>query len=203
MEPINWINAATQPSKKYRCGHCGNPLASDKAYVGNNQSGESVAFLYVCHHCYCPTLFSPDGEQHPGEVFGNKVSDIEDQSVADLYEEARRCTSSNAHTAAVLACRKLLMHIAVAKGAKAGENFVYYVEYLADKNYIPPDARDWVDHIRKKGNEANHEIVIMKADDAKDLLAFIEMLLRIIYEFPATIKRKVAPRTVIPPTASP
>jgi len=83
------------------------------------------------------------------------------------------------------------MHIAVAKGAKAGDSFVSYVEYLASHNYVPPDAREWVDHIRTKGNEANHEIVIMKKGDAEDLLAFSEMLLKLIFEFPASIKRKI------------
>ena len=82
------------------------------------------------------------------------------------------------------------MHIAVSKGAKAGESFVSYVEYLATQNYIPPDARDWVDHIRAKANEANHEILIMPKEDAEELVSFIEMLLRVIFEFPAAIKKK-------------
>ena len=82
------------------------------------------------------------------------------------------------------------MHIAVSKGAKPNLKFIDYVEHLSKNNYIPPDAKEWVDHIRNKGNEANHEIVIMKEEDAKDLISFIEMLLKIIYEFPANIKKK-------------
>ena len=85
------------------------------------------------------------------------------------------------------------MHIAVAKGAQAGESFLSYVQYLADKNYVPPDARPWVDHIRAKGNEANHQIAIMKREDAEELIAFCEMLLKIIYEFPAAVKRRTTP----------
>lgn len=64
------------------------------------------------------------------------------------------------------------MHIAVSKDAPAGESLISYVEYLADSNYVPPDARDWVDHIRKKGNEANHEIILMQKEDAEELLSF-------------------------------
>ncbi len=89
------------------------------------------------------------------------------------------------------------MHIAVSKGAKQNLKFIEYVEYLSKNNYIPPDAKEWVDHIRSKGNEANHEIVIMAEEDAKDLLAFIEMLLKIIYEFPANIKKKNAVKPVL------
>ena len=81
-------------------------------------------------------------------------------------------------------------HVAVAKGAQSDKSFIEYVQFLADKNYIPPDAKDWVDLIRQKGNEANHEISIMKSDDAKDLIDFSGMLLRLIYEFPAAIKRR-------------
>ena len=62
------------------------------------------------------------------------------------------------------------------------------MQHLADNHYIPPDAKEWVDHIREKGNEANHEIAIMESDDAELLLSFIQMLLKIIYEFPTTIK---------------
>lgn len=90
------------------------------------------------------------------------------------------------------------MHIAVAKGAKDGLKFIEYVEYLSAQNYIPPDAKDWVDHIREKGNEANHEITIMTKQDAEDLIAFSEMLLKLIYEFPANVKKK----RPIPTTAS-
>ena len=71
--------------------------------------------------------------------------------------------------------------------------FIEYVQFLSDKNYIPPDARAWVDHIRKKGNEANHEIVIMTKTEAEDLLDFIGMLLKIVYQFPATIKKRISP----------
>ena len=68
--------------------------------------------------------------------------------------------------------------------------------FFSDKNcmeakqFIPPDGKAWVDHIRTKGNEATHEIAIMKKEDAEELIIFIEMLLKIIYEFPETIKKK-------------
>jgi len=49
--------------------------------------------------------------------------------------------SVNAYTASVLCCRKLLMNLAVSKGAKEGENFFKYVDYLATKGYIPPNGK--------------------------------------------------------------
>src|SRR6266571_7617624 len=108
-------------------------------------------------------------------------------SVNELYEEARRCSSQNCFTAAVLLCRKMLMNIAVAQGATEGLRFIEYVTYLSDKGFVPPNGKHWVDHIRKKGNEATHEIALMAEGDAKELISFIEMLLRFIYEFPSLV----------------
>lgn len=82
------------------------------------------------------------------------------------------------------------MHVAVALGAKPGDSFVAYVQFLTDNHYVPPGAKGWVDHIRKKGNEANHEISLMQQGDAEELLAFSQMLLKVIYEFPATVLKK-------------
>jgi hypothetical protein len=83
------------------------------------------------------------------------------------------------------------MNIAVSQGAKEGESFLAYVEYLAKAGYVPPNGRGWVDHIRSKGNEANHEIKLMTKADAEELIAFSEMLLKFIFEFP----NKVPPKT--------
>jgi len=81
----------------------------------------------------------------------------------------------------------MVMHIAVEKSAKVGLSFFDYVNFISDEGYVPPNGKHWVDHIRKKGNEANHEIVLMNATDARELLTFIEMLLRFVYEFPNMI----------------
>jgi len=79
------------------------------------------------------------------------------------------------------------MHIAVQQKAEPGKSFIHYVEFLADNGYVPSNGKGWVDHIRKKGNEANHEIVLMKKEDAIELISFAEMLLKFIYEFPARV----------------
>jgi hypothetical protein len=89
-----------------------------------------------------------------------------------------------------LALRKLLMNIAVNKGANAGLSFQQYVEYLDSKGYVPPDGKAWVDHIRRKSNDANHEIALMKASDAEELITFAEMLLKFVYEFPSRVPKK-------------
>ncbi|MFQ5852453.1 MAG: DUF4145 domain-containing protein [Candidatus Binatia bacterium] len=109
------------------------------------------------------------------------------ENVQAIYEEAGRSTSVAACTCAVMACRTLVMHIAVNKGANEGLTFAGYVDYLAGKGYVPPDGKAWVEQIRDQGNEAVHEIVVKSRNDANKVLGFVEMLLRFIYEFPAKV----------------
>jgi hypothetical protein len=186
-----WINTGTYTPRDFTCGYCDKPVSSEKAYEARGPGGSATAWIYICPRCRKPIFFDENASQTPSVTYGNSVKDIPNESVKLLYEEARKSTGCDSFTAAVLCCRKLLMNIAVSKGAKEGLSFIEYVEYLAANNYIPPDAKGWVDHIRKKGNEANHMITIMKEEDAKDLLSFIEMLLKIIYEFPGTIKKRM------------
>lgn len=197
---IQWNGSGNLASKSYTCGYCNESLASAVGYFGqyqndSNQNTGNIGYLYVCHFCGQPTFFDQNGNQKPGHKYGEDVKDINDPNVLSLYNEARSCFSVNAFTSVALCCRKLLMHIAVSKGAEENRSFIEYVEYLSTKNYIPPDAKDWVDHIRSKGNEANHEIVIINKEDAIDLLDFSQMLLRLVYEFPANAKRKAVKTT--------
>lgn len=192
---LDWQNSIKLSPKSYKCGYCGESIASEKGWIGYIQPlGVVFGSVYICHSCGKPTFFNQEGLQTPGCIFGNKVNGITDKMVDELYEEARKCASSNSFTAVVLCCRKLLMHIAVSKGAPDGLKFIEYVEYLSDNNYVPPDAKYWVDHIRNKGNEANHEIMIMDKQTAEDLLSFIEMLLKIIYEFPSIVRSRIPPQ---------
>ena len=190
---LEWNERRTIPSFSYKCGYCGKSLASNIGYHASSPSHHSLkGFIYICHFCDRPTFFDFNLHQYPGTSYGNAVSNTP-ADIEILYNEARHCIGHNAFTASVLCCRKLLMNVAVSKGAKEGLKFIEYIEFLSDRNFVPPDGKEWVDHIRKKGNEANHEITIMKKEDAEELIDFIEMLLKFIYEFPATMKKKIPP----------
>lgn len=183
---IRWSDIQNLDSHKFTCGHCGNPLVSDKGFIGNflvsiGRSETRPVHIYICHYCTKPT-FIAEGSQVPGVPFGNTVDFIDDKFVNDLFNEARRCCQVNSYTAAVLCCRKLLMNIAVNHEANKDLNSKQYVDYLYDQGIIPKGSKEWVDFIRDKGNEANHEIEIMEEDDAIGILSFSEILLKIIYE---------------------
>lgn len=187
----DWVSTNKLNSKSFTCGYCNHSLASDIGYAAYDSDGNvQIAWLYICHQCSNATYIDAAGSQAPSPAYGESVNNINDSSIEGLYDEARNCFKVDAYTASVLCSRKLLMNIAVSKGAAEGKKFIEYVEFLSDKGYVPPDGKEWVDHIRKKGNEATHEIKIMKKGDAEDLINFIEMLLKFIFEFPAMMKKK-------------
>lgn len=195
MEPFfdpkrrNWRSIQTINNRCYICGYCNHKVSSDRGYKlghGSDGSGDQFGGIYICPNCQGPTFFSEYQGRYPSPSFGKPVTNVPNH-LNDLYEEARKCTSKGCFTAAVLLCRKMLMNIAVEQGSKEGLKFIEYVNYLSDEGYTPPNGKHWVDHIRRKGNEATHEIAIMQSKDAKELLIFTEMLLRFIYEFPSMI----------------
>jgi Domain of unknown function (DUF4145) len=184
-----WVSIQDLPNKAFVCGYCTTRVSSVKGYkLGQTLtgSGAQIGGIYVCPNCGGPVFFDQQKQQYPSPALGNSVLHVPEMLNA-VYEEARRSTAQNCFTGAVLLCRIILMHIAVEKSAKEKLSFFEYVSFLSDKGYVPPDGKHWVDHIRGKGNEANHEIVLMNAADARLLLIFVEMLLRFVYEFPNMI----------------
>lgn len=181
MFALRWSHAEITPPMPYRCGHCDHIVSSVIGLLSDLPRYQ----VAICSNCSQPTYFA-NNVQVPGPLFGNPVGHVP-ADVASAYDEARRCMTVSAYTSAVLLCRKLLMHIAAAQGADPGKPFAFYVDYLAANHYIPPNGKAWVDHIRAKGNEATHELPAMDRADAEQLITFLEMLLRFIYEFHARI----------------
>jgi len=182
---MDWFDEKDIGTKRYRCGYCGEKVSSSRGYFKSGLKAK----IFICPDCDCPTYFDSKDNQYPSEAYGNIVKNVP-ENINSLYEESRNCMRVQAFTASVMASRKLLMNIAVDKGAAEGLKYIEYVDYLDENHYMPPDSREWVDHIRDKGNEANHEIKIMEQKDAKELINFIEMLLKFIYEFPGKMKAK-------------
>ena len=178
---VNWIHTEEIDGDGYTCGFCGNRVNPSIGY----RYRDSTRYINICPKCEHPTYFGA-GKQTPTPLLGNEVNSVPEE-INSIYEEARACTSVGAFTSAVLACRRLLTHIAVDKGAPEGKRFSAYVEYLTDKNYITPDGKGWVDYIHKKSTEASQEIVKIGQEHALDLISFIEMFLRLIYEFPSRL----------------
>jgi hypothetical protein len=113
------------------------------------------------------------------------------------WSEIRDCLPVGAHTAAVMLCRKLLLHIAVAHGLPArnakgrAPDFITAVDHLASEGLITKKMRPWVDRIKDVGNEANHEIEPIDKALAMDVARFTEQLLRLSYEMDVLMERRM------------
>lgn len=184
MDPLRgiWRHIEDLGHITYTCGYCGGVTAIKYGYYLDGGLGS----IYICGGCNRPTFREDQYKQTPAPILGNEVTHLP-EAIDSLYQEARHCTQVESYTACVLVCRKLLMHIAVEKEADENLKFIQYVNYLVDEHYAPPGSKGWVDHIRDKGNEANHEIVLMSKDEAFRLLSFVELLLKYVYEMPARI----------------
>jgi hypothetical protein len=189
IDGLDWRSSLDISRFKYECGYCGSTTAPSRGYYTSvHEPSNLQGYIFLCSNCNRPSyaiVHSPNYaivEITPETKFGKDIIGLPTK-IQSLYDEARLSTSVGAYTSAVLTCRKLLMHIAAEKGAATGLSFFAYINYLAENNYIPKGGLSWVDYIRTKSNEANHEINIMGKNDAEDLIDFTEMLLRIIYEF--------------------
>lgn len=185
MPGMTWQGLGEPPAASYLCGFCGDRVASRQGWIARLDATQTWAYIRLCPSCRCPTFFDTLKDRTPGSLPGSEVEHVP-EDLAALYSEARMSTGVGANTAAVMVCRKMLMNIAADKGAddKALDSFLGSVEYLAAEGYVPPGGMAWVEYVRKRGNEANHKIELMKAEDAEALVRFVEMLLRFIYEFP-------------------
>ncbi len=193
---MGWERVTDITARDWTCGYCGNVVGGNSGYRRAAYS-DSPEFdnskIYICPRCERPTAFIVSGngrvDQVPGPMEGAVIQGLP-ETVSALYDEIRKCVQAGAYTSAVLSSRKMLMHIAVDNGAKEGLSFAQYVGWLNDAHYIPPNGATWVDEVRKRSNEQNHEIALATREDATQLLDFIEMLLRFAYEFPARVCRK-------------
>jgi len=188
---MKWKDIRAIKPRKYICAYCGRNVASDKGFVSLFERDNSLNYsyvIYICPMCDKPTYFE-SFEQIPQIPFGDSVDNLP-KDIDVLYNEARKCMSVSGCTAAVMLCRKILMNTAVSEGAPQNKSYNEYVQHLADNNYIPPKGKGWVDQIRQKGNEANHEIILMTKEDAENIIQFVGMLLKFIYELPSKIPTK-------------
>ena len=190
---IVWQGQQAATGERYLCAHCGTDVGAVSIQKGEvvvrsngQRTGHVVKILY-CSVCSEPTYFDMTGKQMPAVRFGATLKSLP-EDVRKLYDEARDCSGVGAYTACVMICRKILMNLAVREGAKEGLGFVEYVDYLESNGHTPKKGKEWVDRIRKMGNEANHAIAPKSKDDAESIIHLIEMLLRFNFDLGSPAK---------------
>lgn len=181
---LRWQNQSRIPPTDYRCWNCGNQVGTRDGFCVH---GEDKPYVALCPRCGRPAYFDHrTADPIPSSAPGRPLKGAPGE-VGTLYDEARRALGAGAYTAVVMLCRKMLMNIAVAEGAKAGESFASYVDFLQAGGYFSPKARDYVDFIKKLGNEANHEIAPKLNRDASLSLRFVSGLIQHNYEHPSAL----------------
>ena len=162
----------------YTCGHCNTKVSG--AVVCAYYAEHTIRWL-LCPNCGNGSVLAEDGNVYPGVPFGPNIEGLP-ENVLKAYKEARNCMSVNTFTSCELICRKILMHVAVEKGAKEGDSFTNYLSYLEEKGFITPPMKNWVDLIRQHGNKATHLLESPDKERAESTIMFTAELLRLIYE---------------------
>ena len=102
--------------------------------------------------------------------------------ICQVYDEARKSFAVEAYTGCELLCRKILMSVAVDRGAAEDKRFEHYVDYLKDNGHITASLKDMTDIIRRNGNQSTHKIGQTDPKQAEYTLNFTAQVLRSIYE---------------------
>ena len=144
----SWNHVQAVGAAEWTCGYCGKLVASDRGWSLAPSSG-GYLYIRICSYCAGPTFFLDGGEYSPSPTPGRAVDHVP-ADLAALYGEARATAGAGAPTAAVMACRTILMHIAVQEGAQPGQSFVSYVDYLVQNHFAPPKSKAWIDYIRQR-----------------------------------------------------
>ena len=178
----------------YTCGHCNTQVTGAVVSTFNHDSAGVQKWVrwLLCPNCVYGSV-QTRGQIYPGLPFRPLLEGLP-PNVQEAYSEARRCMEVDSFTAAELICRKILMHVAVEKGAKEGAPFTTYLSHLENSGYVTPPMKGWVDLIRQHGNEATHKLASPSRERAESTVMFTGELLRLIYEM-EFMSKKFAPKS--------
>jgi ribosomal protein S27AE len=171
--PDSWYN--------YRCGHCGHDVTGLVVARHNDPGRIETAIWLLCPNCGDASVVTKKEELYPAALPGPELMGLP-ADIGNAYLEARKCLGLLAFTACTMMCRKILLHVAVEKGAEAGKPFEFCVDYLQDQGYISHNMKPWVDRIRRLGNEGAHDLEAPSSEAAESALIFTGELLRTVYE---------------------
>lgn len=185
---MTWRNPQSINSVTYGCNWCESRVSAQTGLHTSDASGWS---LLICPNCGKPTIKT--SKYHlPSQLYGESVSGVPEE-ISHLYIESRKALSASAPTASIMACRKILLNLAVhhagldAKNEKGfSPTYTACVEHLVSSQ-LPPTMKTWLNTVKKTGNDANHEIKQASVDDARLLIDFVGQILKVMFEMPAKV----------------
>jgi hypothetical protein len=163
----------------FQCGHCNRDVSGIIVAVYHYVNDDTK--WIICPSCKKGSVYGEYGIIFPACPYGFKVEGLP-ELVELAYKEARDCFSQNAYISCEHICRKILMYIAVDKGAEENKSFSHYIEYIQSKGFITEPMNPWVTLIKDHGNKAAHVIEKPDKKRAESTLMFTAELLKIIYE---------------------
>lgn len=185
--------ADERSSTRAPCGFCGGDQMTVVAFVKSgivSHSRPDVHWLR-CISCFGGSVVNA-GAINPAAMPLDTPGILKGDDLT-AWNEVRACLSAGAYTGAVMMCRKLLFHIAVAHGLPAknakdrAPTFQEALDHLETEGVVTKLMLPWVEKIKELGNDANHELPTMTKADAMDIAEFTRQLIRLAYELPAMV----------------
>ena len=178
-----WQNTSDVTAKHFICWNCNKEIASEKAYLSYSRDGSYYPIaMHICPFCNAPILVDDEKKEVLLSLPGKEIKKLP-ENLEIIYSEIRKCMQSKCFNGAIMLMRKLIMHIAVEEGDNEGKTFVEYVDFLCDNGIVPKKSKNKADSVRTLGNSANHEIENRTQKEAENCFEFIELLLKVNYEF--------------------
>lgn len=186
----DWNGISNQSPKSFICWHCNNRVSSEKAYASYIPA-HYKSYIFICPHCNAPNIYDDENKQVMLPLPGEEIKKLP-ELIEKNYDEIRKCMQSGCFNAAIMMMRKMIMNLAVEEGAEEGKTFVEYINFLCDEGVVPKKSKSKADSVRDLGNSANHEIEDRSQQEAENCFEFIELLLKVNYEFSDDEENEVA-----------
>ncbi|TQO20991.1 uncharacterized protein DUF4145 [Rhodoglobus vestalii] len=190
-------NFSKSDNRAFVLGECPNCAGTQLILLGYKTISSPITRWLRCANCEHGLV--QNGSKTSPSTLPLRVPKGVSGGELELWNEIRECLGGGTTTAAVMLCRKLLLHIAVSQGLhEKGENgrspnFLQAVNHLESEGVITKKMRVWVDRIKDVGNEANHVIASVSKAQAMDVAEFTEQLLRLTYEMDYLIEKRAEP----------
>lgn len=188
MSNYRWDDSlhGEKPTMECVCPHCNLKIAGIK-HIAIRWMDNPTYYVLECPSCSSPIIYQCYNQQTFPVGYALRSVKHLTEDVDTIYAEVRGAIAAGCYTAAVILARTAIMHIAVEQKAEENKSFLYYVNYLVEKGYVPPNAKAWIDTIRKMANDSVHKLEIWKKEDAEKIGTFLMYLLVFVYELPASV----------------
>ncbi len=197
MFDISWNTCGNydETTQEYFCSYCNLTVAGRKHKIvkkefnspGFGSRLEDIYYILECPSCNCPTVYEVSTKNtYP---FSKALLPVKclPEGVKEIYDEIATAISAGCYTSSVILARTAIMHIAVEKGAEENKSFKFYVDFLVENGFVPPNANGWIDKIRTMANDSVHKLEIWGKEEAELIGKFLRYLLIFIYELPSSI----------------